>query len=154
MRLALALASAFLVAACATTRLEPPAVAVSRVTIDGFAGASAQFTIVLALSNPNDREIAVEAIAAELRMEDVVVATVRLAEPVTLPARGETTARLAGRTDLASSLQAAAQLVRRLDGKADGRPAVRYNVNGTATLAGGRVIPFSRSGEFAFRGNP
>ncbi|MCC6195545.1 MAG: LEA type 2 family protein [Burkholderiales bacterium] len=137
-----------LAAACATApRLEPPKVGVARVTLDRFGGASAQFTIVLALSNPNDREIAVDAAAADLRVENVVVGSARLAAPVRLPAHGETTATLAARTDLPSTLQAAAELTRRLSTRPEDGAALRYTISGTATIDGGSVIPFSRSGE-------
>lgn len=148
----LALFAALLLAACATTpRLEAPKVSVARVTIDRFSNASASFTVVLTLANPNDREIAVEAAAADLRLENVVVGNARLAAPVRLPPRGETTASLAARTDLPATLQAAAQMMRRLSAQPEAAPAVRYAVSGTATLEGGSVLPFSRSGEFALR---
>jgi LEA14-like dessication related protein len=148
----LALATALLLAACATApRLEPPKVGVASVTVDRFSNASAPFTIVLTLSNPNSREIAVEAAAADLRLENVVVGNARLAAPVRLPAHGETTATLAAQTDLPSTLQAAAEMMRRALAQPEGTPAVRYSVSGTATIDGGSVVPFSRSGEFPFR---
>jgi LEA14-like dessication related protein len=150
-RLLCVAAIALTIAGCATPRLESPKVAVARVTIDRFTSASANFTIVLNLSNPNDRDIAVEAAAAEMRLENVVVGSARLAAPVRLPARGETTASLAAQTDLPSTLQATAEMMRRLSAQPEGPPAVRYSVSGTATIDGGSVIPFSRSGEFALR---
>jgi len=148
----LALIALLVVAACATTtRLEAPRVTVARVSIDRFTGANAQFSVVVNLTNPNDREIAVDAIAAELKIENVAVGTARLASPVRLPARGETQATLAAQTDLASSLRAAAEIARRLESLAGAPPAVRYAVSGQATLDGGSVIPFSRSGEFTLK---
>ncbi len=44
------------------------------------------------LANPNDREIAVDAVDAELRLEDMAVGTAALAAPVRVPPRGEVTA--------------------------------------------------------------
>ena len=148
----LSLISVLLVAACATTpRLEAPKIAVARVQIEHFTGANAQFSVVVNLTNPNDREIAVDAISAELVIENVAVGTARLASPVRLPARGETRATLAAQTDLAASLRAAAEIAKRLQSLAGAPPAVRYAVSGQATIDGGSVIPFSRSGEFSLK---
>ncbi len=152
MRSRLALIVVALLAACATTlRLEAPKVTVARVSIDHFTGGNAQFSVVVNLTNPNDREIAVDAIAAELLIENVPVGTARLASPVRLPARGESRATLAAQTDLASSLRAAAEIAKRLQSLAGAPPAVRYAVSGQATLDGGSVVPFSRSGEFTLK---
>jgi LEA14-like dessication related protein len=144
--------AATLLAACATApRLEPPTVAVTGVIVERVGQGNAQFTLVLAMANPNDRDIDVEGVAAELRVEDVVVGSARLMQPVRLPARGDTTANLAVRTDLSPTLQAAAELARRLIVNPGSPPGVRYSVSGTATIDGGRVVPFSRSGEIALR---
>ena len=146
------LLAALALAACTTApRLDPPKVGVARVQIDRFTGANAQFSVVVTLANPNDREIAVDAIAADLRIENVAVGTARLAAPVRLPPRGETRATIAAQTDLAASLRAAAEIARRLETRTDGPPAVRYAVSGYATLDGGSVVPFSRSGEFTLK---
>jgi LEA14-like dessication related protein len=137
-----------LLAACATTRLEPPKVGVEKVSIDYFTAADSQFTVIVSLHNPNDREIAVDGIDAQLRIENVPVGTARLSTPVRLPARGDTTASMIAHADLAASLEASAQIARRLASRADAPPTVRYAVSGAATLDGGTVVPFSRSGEF------
>ncbi|MFO1313900.1 MAG: LEA type 2 family protein [Burkholderiales bacterium] len=137
------------IAACATTGpLEPPKVTVSSVSIDSFTAADGKFTVQLLLANPNFREIAIAAIAAELRIEDVAIGTARLAAPVRLPARGETTATIAAQADLMASLRAGAEIARRLGAEGQRGAGVRYTVAGTATLDGGAVVPFSRSGEY------
>ncbi|HTP99119.1 MAG TPA: LEA type 2 family protein [Casimicrobiaceae bacterium] len=139
---------AALLAACATARLEPPKVGVEKVSVDYFTAADSQFTVIVSLHNPNDREIAVDGIEAQLRIENVPVGTARLSTPVRLPAGGDTTASMVAHADLVASLEASAQIARRLASRGDAPPTVRYAVSGAATLDGGTVVPFSRSGEF------
>lgn len=146
-----ALAAAVLVAAgCASVRLEAPRVTVAGVMVDRLTPTDARFGVLVTVSNPNDRAIAVEAIDARLRIEDVVIGTAELAEAVHLPARGEATARLVARGDLASSLRAAAQVASRAQAEGDAFRGIRYAVEGRATIDGGTVYPFSRSGEIAW----
>jgi LEA14-like dessication related protein len=141
-------------AACATTaRLEAPKVTVDRVRIDRMTAADTQFTLVVGIANPNDREIMVDAIDADLRIEEVPVGTAHLAAPVRLPPRGQTSASLVVRTGLSAALRAAAEVARRAETQRGVASTVRYAVSGTATLDGGRAIPFARSGEFAWTRN-
>jgi LEA14-like dessication related protein len=136
-------------ASCATTGpLEPPKVTVTDLTLDSFTAPDARFTVQLKLANPNVREIAVDAVTAELRIEDIPVGTATLGAPVTLPARGEVTASVAAAADLMASLRASAVIARRLSQDKAATPTVHYAVTGTVTLAGGGAIPFSRAGEF------
>ena len=100
------------------------------------------------LANPNFREVAVDGMSAELRIEDVPVGTARLAGPVRLPGKGETTAAIVAAADLVSSLRASAAIARRLDQEKPATPNVRYALTGSAILEGGIVVPFSRAGEF------
>ena len=139
------------VAACTTmARLESPKVTVERVRIDRMTAADTQFTVVVGLLNPNDREIAVDAIDADLRIEDIAVGTAHLAAPVRLPAGGEALAELGTRAGWAAALRAAGEAARRAEAQRGAQPTVRYAVSGTVTLDGGRTIPFSRAGEFAW----
>lgn len=149
-RLLVAVAAVLLAACAAAPRLEPPQVAVERVRVDRLTAADARFTVFVAVANPNDREIAVEAIAADLKIEDVAVGTARLAAPVRLPARGAATAELSARSTLASALAAAAAVARRMEDARGAPPPVRYAVSGTATIDGGHPIPFARKGELAW----
>jgi LEA14-like dessication related protein len=141
--------AAMLVGACASVpRLETPKVSVDRVRIDQMTNADAQFTVVLNLVNPNDRLIAVDAIDADLHIEDVAIGTAHLAEPIRLPARGETTASLTIRAGWAATLLAVAATARRAQTGNGAAPTVRYGVSGVATLDTGGTLPFSRTGEF------
>jgi len=142
-------AAAVLLGACATPpRLEAPKVSVDRVSIDRMTNADAQFTVVVNLVNANERAIAVDAIDAELRVEDVAIGTAHLAEPVRLPAHGEATAALTIRAGWAASLLAVAEAARRAQTGNGAPPTVRYGVSGVATLDTGATLPFSRAGEF------
>lgn len=142
------------VAGCASMRLEAPRLAVARVEVDRLSPTDARFSVFVAVSNPNDRAIAVEAIDANLRIEDVVIGTAHLAEPVQLPPKGEVTARLLARGDLASSLRAAAQVASRAQVEGDAFAGIRYTVDGTAAIDGGSIYPFSRRGEIAWNARP
>ena len=136
-------------AGCATTgRIEPPTIRVTDITMDRFTSADAKFTVQVMLANPNFQEIAVETLTAELRIENVPVGTARLAAPVRVPARGEAAASVVAAADLLSSLRASAEIARRLDQEKSASPGVRYDVSGSASLAGGVLVPFSRAGEF------
>ena len=138
-----------LLAGCATTgSLEPPKVTVSDITIDYFTAPDAKFTVQVKLANPNFRELAVDGVSAELRLENIPVGTAMLAAPVRVPPLGEVTASVVANADLISSLRASGEIARRLAEEKLPSPAVRYSVNGTVTLAGGGTIPFSRAGEF------
>jgi hypothetical protein len=138
-------------AACAESpRLSAPRVAVDSVRVERITGTEASFVVTLNLSNPNAREIAVEAIEANVAIEDVPVGSATLTAPLKLPANGEATATLQARAGIAAALGIAADLAQRAqEQKASGQPMrVRYAVSGTATLEGGAPIPFSRSGDF------
>jgi LEA14-like dessication related protein len=149
--LALFVIAATLVGACATTpRLEAPKVSVDRVRIDKLTNADAQFTVVVNLVNPNERTIAVDAIDADLRIEDIAVGNAHLADPVRLPPHGEAAASLTVRAGWAATLRAAAEVARRVESANGATPTVRYAVSGVAILDAGPAIPFSRAGEVAW----
>ena len=150
-RIALSFVTAAVLAACAAApRLVAPRVTVEGVRLERITGGVARFDVVLNLTNPNPREIAVDAIEASVTVDDVPVGTATLKEPLRLPANGEATATLQARAGLAAALRLAADFAQRAqEQKGSGQPTqVRYAVSGTATLEGGWSIPFSRSGEF------
>jgi LEA14-like dessication related protein len=138
-------------AACADTpRLEAPRVSVESVRLERITGTEARFDVNLSLSNPNAREIAVDAIDANVTIDDVPVGSATLKSPLRLPASGNATTTLQARAGLSAVLRIAADFAQRAqDQKSTGQATnVRYSVSGTATLDGGWSIPFSRSGEF------
>ena len=144
------LGAALLASCAAAPRLVAPRVAVDSVRLDRITGGEARFDVMLSLTNPNARELAVEAIDASVTIDDVPVGTATLKEPLRLPANGEATATLQARAGLAAVLRLAADFAQRAqEQKGKGQPTqVRYAVSGNATVQGGYTIPFSRSGEF------
>ena len=145
-----AIAGVVVLAACADTpRLAPPRVAVESVRLERITGTEARFDVSLNLRNPNAREIAVEAIDANVTIDDVPVGSATLKSPLRLPANGEATAILQARAGLSAVLRIAADFAQRAqEQKGTGEATrARYAVSGTATLEGGWSIPFSRSGE-------
>jgi LEA14-like dessication related protein len=141
---------ALLTACAAAPRLVAPRVAVDSVRLDRIAAGEARFDVILNLTNPNPRELAVETIDASVTIDDVPVGAAALKEPLRLPAGGEARATLQARAGLAAVLRLAADFAQRAqEQKGTGQPTqIRYSVSGTATVQGGYAIPFSRSGEF------
>ena len=150
-RIALSCVTAAMLASCADApRLVAPRVAVDSVRLERITGTEASFVVTLNLNNPNAREIAVNAIDANVTIEDVPVGSATLRSPLRLPANGDATATLQARAGLSAVLRIAADIAQRAqEQKGTGQQTrVRYAVSGTATLEGGWPIPFSRSGEF------
>jgi LEA14-like dessication related protein len=138
-------------AACATApRLEPPRVVVDSVRIDRITGTEASFVVTLNLSNPNARDVAVDAIDLSVAVEGVPIGGATLDAPLRLPANGNAMAILRARSGLAAVLRVAAEITQRTqEQRGSGQSTrIRYAVTGTALLDGGWNIPFSRDGEF------
>ena len=135
-------------------RLDVPKVSVVSVSADRITGTQAFFTVTLALANPNDREVSVAAAEANLTIEGTPVGMATLAGPMTLPAKGESTATLNAQANWEAALKIAADLATRAlsQGPSGQIPPLRYNVSGVAVLEGGLPIPFNRSGEFRLGG--
>ena len=148
---AAALVGAAALSACVDTpRLVAPVVAVDSVRLERITGTEARFDVMLNLRNPNAREIAVDAIDANVTVDDVPVGSATLKSPLRLPANGDAMAILQARAGLSAVLRIAADFGQRaLEQKGTGQPTqVRYAVSGIAAFEGGWSIPFSRSGEF------
>jgi LEA14-like dessication related protein len=140
------------VASCATfgPRLAPPTVTVNDVALESLDGLQARFVAAVTLANPNDREVAVDALDATLSIEGEPVATANLVAPVTLPANGTADARIVARTGIDAILRAVAAAMRRLGtpgAPLTTSPALHYVIEGTARFGGGLRVPFRRSGE-------
>ena len=90
--IAVAMAVALLASCAAAPRLAAPRVVVDSVRLDRIAGGEARFDVMLLLTNPNSRELTVEAIDASVTVDDVPVGTATLKEPLRMPANGDATA--------------------------------------------------------------
>ena len=145
-----AISVASLAACSGAPPLAAPRADVESVRLDRITGTDATFSVTLSLSNPNAREIAVDAVEANLAIEDIRVGNATLRSPLRLPANGDAQAILQARAGLSAALQVLAQIGQRSqEQKRTGEAAlVRYAVSGTVTLEGGVAIPFARSGEF------
>ena len=149
----LACSLVLLLAGCASfgPRIDPPTVTVNDVRLDRIEGADAFFVAAVTLDNPNDREVAVDALEATLTIEGEPVATAALASPVVLPARGTAPAEITARTGVDAILRAVASAMRRFGSGTPPSPALHYALEGRARLANGLQIPFRRTGELGSR---
>jgi hypothetical protein len=143
--------AALALAACAAfgPRIAPPTVSVDDVRLDRLEGANAWFAAGVTLANPNPRDITVEALDATLALEGEPVATFALAAPVTVAAHATAPATITARTGMDALLRGVANAMRR--GVAAPTPVLRYQLTGTARLAGGLAVPFRREGEIGAR---
>ncbi|HXX86042.1 MAG TPA: LEA type 2 family protein [Casimicrobiaceae bacterium] len=132
---------AVLLSACAgvATRPEPPQVTLERVQILRIADAKADLSLRLRVANPNDFALAVDSLAFEIMLDGRPAARGQSTHIDTLPPRGEADLDVAGRVDVGVVATAMMSL-------ASQRP-VDYAMSGSATLAGGVVVPFSRKGQ-------
>jgi LEA14-like dessication related protein len=142
---------ALLLAACAAfgPRLEAPHVRVVSVGLDRIESANAWFVATVELTNPNARDIEVEALDATLAIEGQVVASAALVAPVHVPANGSALANIGARTGVDAILRAVASAMQRLGGaQSPGlTPSLRFVLDGTARLSNGLSVPFHRAGE-------
>ncbi len=123
---------AVLVACADAPRVAAPRIAVETVRLERITGTEATFEVMLNLSNPNAREIAVNAVDANLTIEDVPVGSATLVSPLRLPANGETTAAVQARAGISAVLRVAAEI------RAAGAGAKGYRPTRAAPLCGFR----------------
>jgi len=141
---AAAVAAFALATACTTTKptIEapaPPSVTVLSARIVGVSEGKASLSLTLGLSNPNDFDLPVDALACEVTLDSRPAANVQSVHVEPLPAHGNAKVDLAGRVDIvvvATSLMALGSEV-----------PVAYTLKGTVTLRNGITLPFSRKGD-------
>ena len=140
-----------LLAGCASlSPRHPPRIDVVGVALDRIEGPDAYFSVSLQLTNEGSEDLVIGALQGTLAIEGENVAQAALASPpVRIPAGGSARADLLAHTGMDSMLRAVAAAMRRgATIVAPGaRPALRYSIDGSATLNGGYRLPFSRSGE-------
>ncbi len=148
-RLAL-LAFALTLSACASLALRnPPRIDVVGVSLDRVEGADAYFRVDVMLTNQVADDVVIDALQGRLSIEGVNVAQAALAAPVRIPANGSAHAEMTAHTGMDAVLRAAAEAMRHgaMAGTPGARPVLHYTLEGSATLAGGARLPFTRSGE-------
>ena len=149
-----AAAFVLLLTACASfgPRIDPPKVTVTDVRLDRLEGADAWFVAQVTLDNPNDREIAVDALDARLAIEGETIATAGLTAPVRLPAKGSAPAEITAHTGVEAILRAVASAMQHLgSGAVPVNPTLHYVLEGQARLSNGLQVPFRRAGELGSR---
>jgi len=128
----------------------PPTLTIDDVRLDRVESLNAVFVAGATLTNPNARELAVDALDATLTIEGEKVASAMLAAPVVLPANGQAHAEIVARTGIDAVLRAVASAMTRPSGSGTRpSPSLRYELAGEAKLASGLRVPFRRSGEVA-----
>ena len=149
------LAFALLLAACASLALRnPPRIDVLAVSLDRVEGADAFFRIDVLLTNQVANDVVIDALQGTLSIEGVNVAQAALANaPVRIPANGSAHAEMTAHTGMDAVLRAAAEAMRHgaMIVAPGARPVLHYTIEGSATLAGGARLPFTRSGELGDR---
>jgi LEA14-like dessication related protein len=140
-RTLLALGAAALVAACAALapRPLPPKVEVEAVRLAIGPAGEPRLGVRLAVDNPNAYAVSIQSIDAELRVEDVPVATAFLPAPVTLVASGRTRVDVEARPDPAALRPVMERMLRSL--------RAGYEVTGSAVIQSGVRLDFHRRGE-------
>ena len=142
--------AATLLSACATMLPGiPPRIDVVGVSLDRVIGSEAHFGVAVSISNPDERDIVIDALDATLSIEGQEVAKGELKAPVHVPAHGSANAEFSARTGMDQVLLAVAKAMQRgartLPTAAP--PSLHYLIEGRAKLAGGATLPFSRSGD-------
>ena len=138
----IAVAVAFVVvAACASVgpRPDPPSVSLESLRVLRVADAAADVSIRLRLGNPNDYPLAMESVSLDITLDGrpAVVGRSKHIDP--LPAHGEASMDIAGRVDVGVVATALMTLGSQLP--------VDYAVRGSAILANGPTLNFSRKGQ-------
>ena len=146
----LAIVAATLLAACATlVPSHPPRIDVVGVSLDRVVGADAFFSVAVTVSNPNDRDIVIDALDGTLSIEGQMVAKGELKAPVSVPAHGTANAEFTARAGMDAVLLAVAKAMQRGAAAAPsgGPPSLHFALEGRAKVAGGASVSFSRSGD-------
>jgi LEA14-like dessication related protein len=150
MRRLVSVAACAALAACATLPLaHPPKIDVVGVGLDRVVGPDAYFSVVVSVSNPDDREVAIDALDATLSIEGQKIAQAELKTPVRVPAHASATAELTAHAGMDAVLLAVAKAMQlgMRGGPTGSVPSLHYAIDGRARVNGGASVPFSKSGD-------
>lgn len=137
------LTAVLMLTACSSLRPKAPQVAIAGVGVEEIAADTQKLALRLKLTNPNDRELPIDALDFAVEVGGVRVATGASTKPVTLPRLGEATMEVSALTDLARLMKQVGELQK------SGLDAVPYRIAGTvrSPLAGDGAQPFTSRGE-------
>ena len=138
-----AFALLLLATACATLvpKPLPPQVLLDGVRVTRLAPLDTRMSFALIVHNPNAYALAVSAFDATLAVEGDRLLTGSLVAPVSLAANADTKLEIEARTDYLAIAAALDRFTR--------QRSVTYEVNGSATVQDGILLPFTRRGELS-----
>jgi LEA14-like dessication related protein len=132
-----ALAAVLVAVPARAASLGSPSITLERLRIERLTGRDANVAVTLSIENPNEREVALDAVEMNLELADIKIGTASLAAPVVLASHARTSATFHA---VASPDALAAALAASLD-----RGQVDYLVAGIAQIDGG-AVPFVQRG--------
>jgi LEA14-like dessication related protein len=121
---------------------EPPTVTIADLSIGSASLFEQQFNLKLRIQNPNPDAFEVDGIAFTLELNDQPFAKGVGNQAVTVPRYGSALMDVEGVSTLSSLLRGIGKFVE--------KPALKYRIKGSLSLAGGARIPFDRRGEYDF----
>jgi LEA14-like dessication related protein len=145
---AAALIVAASVAGCAglPAGMQAPSITVADFGVGNAGLFEQQFNLKLRIQNPNPDEFKIDGIAFDLDINDQAFAKGAGNQAVTVPRYGSGFMQ----TEVVSNLGG---LVRQFGRLATGdKPALKYRIKGTLSIANGMRVPFDERGEFDFSG--
>jgi LEA14-like dessication related protein len=140
------LVAAVLVTGCAglPAGTQPPSVTLSDFGIGGAGLFEQQFNLRLRIQNPNPEEFRIDGIAFDLDINDQPFAKGVGNQAVTVP-------RYASAFMQVEAVSTLGGIVRQFGRFAQGdKPAFKYRIKGSLSLANGMRVPFDERGEFDF----
>lgn len=145
MRFSQAAGAALLLAGCALTQLQAPAITPQTVELTDVQLDQQQFRVQLHVQNPNDRALPIKSASCSLEVEGVDVGQGHIAEPFSIPPHGETDVDMVVTTNLAASVP---NLLRRIFTSGQ---LPKYHFSGWVNpdIAWLPPIPFSKSGQLS-----
>jgi LEA14-like dessication related protein len=103
-RLATACVTLLLLAGCAVTHLQAPAISLTSVQLTDVQIDQQQFNVQLHVQNPNDRPLPIKSVSCTLEIEGVEVGQGKSTGPFTVPANGDSDVEMLVTTNLANSV--------------------------------------------------
>ena len=143
-RILAALIASVALAGCAglPAAVEPPMVTISDFGVGSASLFEQQFNLKLRIQNPNPDELRIDGVAFDLEINDQPFAKGVGNQAVTVPRFGSGFMPVEAVTSLGGLLKQFGVLVQ------GEKPALKYRIKGSLSVAGGTRIPFERSGEF------
>ena len=122
--------------------VEPPMVTISDFGVGSASLFEQQFNLKLRIQNPNPDELRIDGVAFDLEINDQPFAKGVGNQAVTVPRFGSGFMPVEAVTSLGGLLRQFGVLVQ------GEKPALKYRIKGSLSVAGGTRIPFERRGEF------